>query len=131
MLCFLFQIKRFLERIDNKKIRFSLYGLSYLDDEYFLSVSLSLHMLGKNVIFFHKYNTTVLTIINITRMSKVLLFLGSKRKIVISTSLVKIKRFYIVKGFWILTDFKKFNTFTIFLLRIKIYVLMLVIIIIN
>lgn len=36
---FLFQIIYFSERIDNKKIKFSLYGLSYLDDEYFLSVS--------------------------------------------------------------------------------------------
>lgn len=39
---FSFQIKRFLEKIDSKRIAFSLYGLSYLDDEYFLSVSFSL-----------------------------------------------------------------------------------------
>lgn len=39
-----FQIKLFLERIDNEKIRFSLYGLSYLDNEYFLSVSFFLFL---------------------------------------------------------------------------------------
>ncbi|XP_060834542.1 uncharacterized protein LOC132917696 isoform X1 [Rhopalosiphum padi] len=50
-------IKRFLERIDNKKIRFSLYGLSYLDDEYFLSSVMAVG--GYLVIIIQSYMTVI------------------------------------------------------------------------
>eukprot|EP00102_Acyrthosiphon_pisum_P021310 XP_016658520.1 PREDICTED: uncharacterized protein LOC107883306 isoform X1 [Acyrthosiphon pisum] len=50
-------IKGFLERIDNKKIRFSLYGLSYLDDEYFLSSVMAVG--GYLVIIIQSYMTVI------------------------------------------------------------------------
>uniref|UniRef100_A0A2S2QBJ1 Gustatory receptor n=2 Tax=Sipha flava TaxID=143950 RepID=A0A2S2QBJ1_9HEMI len=51
------RIKHFLESIDDKKIRFSLYGLSYLDDDYFLSSVMAVG--GYLVIIIQSYMTVI------------------------------------------------------------------------